>query len=163
MSREERLRARIELVADNLDKDSSPWREFEDTLEFGNSWSVVWDDLIKMMLCYQLKQEGSYYGKPWGLLDRNALIDLMAKTLFDRTEKDFTPRSDNTIYVYEFEAEHDGDVRGICEELSDAGAEIVKTKVVLAEETAYAFFKVKSENVERFEGKFGKLWRFNTV
>lgn len=163
MSRKDRIRARVEQVVKNLDGGSSSCHEYEETLEFGNSWSMVWDDLIKMMMCYNLKQKGSYYGKSWGLLDRNALIDLMTETLFGRTEKDFLPRSDNTIYVYEFEAEHDGDVRGICEELSDAGAEIVKTKAVLSEETAYAFFKVKSENVERFEGKFGKLWRFNTV
>lgn len=160
MGRKERITAKAIEVADNLDKGSGAHYEFEETLEYGNAWTMEWDDLIHMMDCYKHKRSGSEFGKPWGMLDRDAFVELVTRTLFEKTDKDFPPRNSDTIYVYEFEAEHEGDVYGIREELEDAGAEVVNTKADFDEETGYAFFTVNDENVGMFEDKMGKLWRF---
>ena len=158
-ARKDRIRAVAAKVADNLDKGSGPYAEFEETLEYGNSWTMEKETLLRLMHCYKYKKDGSYFGQPWGLMDRASFVEAITDVLYKRN-KDFTIRDENTIYIYEFEAEHQGDISGIVEELKKSGADVLGTKSNYSESTGYAFFAIKDENVQRFEKSMGKLRNF---
>ena len=155
-----RIRAVAETVADNLDRGSGWYTEYMETLDFGNSWSIVESDLQMLMICYQDRLDGSYFGKGWGTVDRKRFVSLLADIVYGKTDKEYAPRDERNIYLYRFEAEHDADVSGVAEELAEAGASVLKTGADFAGSTGYALFTLKDAVVKAFEGKMGKLRNF---
>lgn len=149
--RRDRVRAKVEEVVRNLDNGSKIRDEFNDTLGCRNEFTTNMYGVKELMRKYK---EGE--------LGRDELIERMTEVIY-KDGKDFVPRTEDTIYVEEFECEHDGDLEGMRSELEDAGAEVVKMRVDYEDETGYAFFKVKDKNVARFEEEFGELCNFRTV
>ena len=147
----DRVRAKAEEVVRNLDNGSNVRDEFNDTLGCRNEFTTDMYGVKTLMQRYK-----------GGEIGREELIERMTDVMY-KDGKDFVPRTEDTIYVEEFECEHDGDLEGMRSELEDAGAEVVKMKAYYEDETGYAFFKVKDKNVARFEEEFGKLDNFRTV
>lgn len=150
-----RVRAKVEEVVRNLDNGSKIMDELDDTLgcRIGNMRTYT----TNMYGVKELMQK--YRG---GELGRDELIEKMTEVVY-KDGKDYVPRTEDTIYIEEFECEHDGDLEDMQYQLEDAGAEVVKMRADYEDETGYAFFKVKDKNVARFEEEFGELRGFRMV
>lgn len=153
-ARRARLLAKANEVVDNLCNNGSPYREYEETLDFGNCWTMVESRLIRMMDDFM---KGLHRGEAQ---DKNALAEKIADLLLNETDKDFLPHNPKTIFLSEFECEHDGDMEGEKSRITEAGGVIVKSKADYSEETGYVFFTIPTDKVSGFEKQMGNLRYF---